>query len=71
MNFSYSTIEDVYAMIEDYPDRAGELSTFAEDLERGGVASFDGVEYIWRDSPYGMEIVSMEDYESERSDDDE
>lgn len=65
MNFSYSTIADVHAMIGDYPNRQTELEEFAEELESMGVAVFDGVEYIYRDSSYGMEIVSMEDLESE------
>ena len=66
MDFSYSTIADVYAMIDDYPDREADLTKFAEDLERVGIADFDGVEYMYRDTNYGMEIISMADWESEK-----
>lgn len=71
MNFSYSTIADVHAMANEYPDRKDDLQKFALELERVGVAWFDDTEYIYRDSAYGMEIVSMEDFESENEDDEE
>lgn len=65
-NFSYSTIADVHAIASEETGKVkDDLHRFARDLERAGTASYDSQEYIYRDSPYGMEIVSMEDYESE------
>lgn len=61
MNFSYSTIADVYAMAEEYPDRKDDLDAFAKDIEQMGVAYFDGVEYIYKDEGYGLEIIATED----------
>lgn len=71
MNFSYSSIADVHAMANEYPDRKQDLDKFAEELERMGIAVFDNVEYMWRDTAYGMEIVSMEDLASENEDEED
>ena len=65
MNFSYSTIADVYASQDDVEDKKA-LLEFAEELEQVGVASYEGVEYMYRDTQYGLEVVSMQDYESEQ-----
>lgn len=65
-SFSYSSIEDVYAVAqEETGDTKAELLKLAEDLEQTGVGWFDGTEYIYRDSAYGMEVISMEDFNTE------
>lgn len=71
-NFSYSTIEDVYATAQDESgDVKAEMLKLAEDLEQTGIGYYDGQEYIIRDTDYGREIVSMADFQSESEDDDE
>ena len=65
-SFSYSTLADVYAVAEDNETDAEKLGEFALELERMGMASLDGVEYILRDTVYGQEIVSARDLELEK-----
>jgi len=65
-SFSYSSIEDVYATAhEETGDAKKELLKLAEDLEQTGIGWYDGTEYVYRDSAYGMEVISMEDFQSE------
>ncbi len=71
-SFSYSTIDDVYAIASgETGEERIKLFKFAEDLERGGIGWYDGEEFIYRGSPYGMEVVSMTDYQSEMGLDEE
>lgn len=66
-SLSYSSIADIYAIAEEEKGVVKkDLLQLATDLEQTGVGSFCGEEYIYRDSPYGMEVVLMEDYESEK-----
>lgn len=64
MNFSYSSLADVYAVADS--ENSQEIRDFGLELERMGVAAYEGTEYMYRDTAYGMEIVSMEDLESEQ-----
>lgn len=65
-SLSYSSIEDVYTIAnEETGDIKAELLKLAEDLEQTGIGWFDGTEYIYRNSAYGMEVISMEDLNTE------
>jgi len=65
-SLSYSSLADIYAMAEEETGTVkAELLKLATDLEQTGTGSFEGKEYIYRDSNYGMEVISMEDFESE------
>ena len=66
-SLSYSSLADIYAIAEEETGTIkAKLLKLAEDLEQTGIGSFDGEEYIYRDSPYGMEVLDMTDYESEQ-----
>ena len=66
-SLSYSSIADILAIA----DEAGkgevqdQLVKLAQDLEQTGIGYFEGKEYVYRDSPYGMEVVATEDLASE------
>lgn len=70
LNFSYSSIADVYAVKEEAEQNnntklAEALQRFAEDLEQSGTGVFEGKQHILRPTRWGMEIVSTEDLASE------
>lgn len=70
LNFSYSSIADVYAVMEEARQNnntqlADELKRFAEDLEQSGTGVFANESFILRPTRWGMEIVSQKDLESE------
>ena len=68
-SISYSSIEDVYALAEDETgEEKKELLQLAEDLEQTGVGYYGGEQFIYRDTRYGMEVVSEEDLASEDED---
>lgn len=71
LSISYSSLADVYALAEEHPEERDGLLKLAEDLEQMGTGTYNGVEYIYRDSGYGMEVVSMEDYLSEQDNEEE
>lgn len=65
-SLSYSSIEDVYAIAnEETGDIKAELLKLVEDLEQTGIGWFDSTEYVYRNSAYGMEVISMEDFNTE------
>lgn len=69
-NFSYSSIEDVYATAHDEQDKETKdhLLNLAQDLEQMGTGWFQGTEYVMHDGGYGPEVLSMEDFLSEQED---
>lgn len=65
-SLSYSSLADVYAIAEEETGSTKtELLKLAEDLEQTGVGYFDGEEFVYRDSSYGMEVISMDDFSTE------
>lgn len=70
-SLSYSSIADIYATAEDEEDVVvkDQLLSLATDLEQTGTGYFGGEEYIYRDSSYGMEVLSMDDYLAEKEED--
>lgn len=59
---------DIYAIAEDEDKKEVKRSLLrlAEDLEQTGVGNFYNQEYVLYDSGYGPEVLSMEDYLTER-----
>lgn len=71
-NFSYSSMADVYAVAEEEEGAEKEkMHEFAMELERMGTAVYGNTVYLYRDTNYGMEVVSMKDYQSETEDDED
>lgn len=61
-NFSYSTIDDVYATAEGERGKTREqLLALAMNLEQVGVGYYQGQEYRYRETEYGVEVVSVDD----------
>ena len=71
LSISYSSIADLHALAQEFPAEKVALEQLATDLEQTGVGGYAGEEYIYRQSAYGMEIVSVTDVQSEDSDDDD
>lgn len=70
-SLSYSSMADIYAIAqEETGEERKELLKLATDLEQTGLGWYKNEEFIYRSSPYGMEVVSMADYQSEQEDDD-
>ena len=71
-SLSYSTLADIYALAEeadDYSKKA--LLQMATDLEQTGIGYYNGEEYWHKDTPYGLEVISVTDLASEEDDDGE
>lgn len=72
LSLSYSSMADIYALAETENEETKKaLLELAQNLEQVGVGYYNGEEFMYRDSQYGMEIVSMDDYVSENEDDEE
>lgn len=66
-SLSYSSLADVYAIAdEETGETKAELLKLAEDLEQVGIGYFDEEEFVIYDSGYGPEVLSMEDYLTEK-----
>ena len=69
MNFSYSTLADIFAVAEEQPQNREALLKFEADLEQTGIGTYEGKESIM--NPHTNipdEIISMEDYRNEIAD---